>query len=135
MKEKILWLWQFPQNCLGWLYSKCAIHNDCYDGIRVYFAPCFYSGVSLGEYIILDPFFFGLELTQIIKHEYGHTKQSRMLGPLYLIVVGIPSIVRNIWSRLFHKSWSTSKREAWYYSGYPENWANKLGGVENETLS
>jgi len=27
------------------------------------------------------------------KHEFGHTWQSRLLGPFYLLVIGIPSII------------------------------------------
>lgn len=28
---------------------------------------------------------------QLLVHEYGHTIQSLMLGPLYLAIIGIPS--------------------------------------------
>jgi hypothetical protein len=52
-----------------------------------------------------------------------------ILGWLYLPLVGLPSIIGNIWDRLFHKKWSSDRREKWYYSRYPENWADKLGGV------
>ena len=33
----------------------------------------------------------------VLKHEYGHAVQSAILGPLYLLVVGVPSL---IWSNL-----------------------------------
>lgn len=56
------------------------------------------------------------------KHEYGHSKQSLYLGPLYLIVVGLPSIT---WAELY----KNFKREISYYDVYPENWADKLGEV------
>lgn len=141
MIKFLLWIWQLPQNCIGWLYSKCAVYTDCYDGIFVYYAPCFRAGVSLGEYIILDPVYFNA-LNEVIitenyfmktvKHEYGHTKQSKYLGWFYLILVGIPSVIRNIRYRInIHKEpGKISDLYNWYYSGYPEKWADKLGNVK-----
>ena len=32
----------------------------------------------------------------VIKHECGHSRQSDILGPLYLIVIGVPSVIHNI---------------------------------------
>ena len=77
------------------------------------------SGASLGRYIVLKP---SHSMTDI-KHEYGHVRQSRMLGPLYLIVVGIPSAINNLRSRRDATVYEN------YYNMYPENWADKLGGV------
>ena len=41
-----------------------------------------------------------------IKHEYGHTIQSKWLGWLYLLVIGLPSI---IWA-FIHSNFSTGKK-------------------------
>jgi hypothetical protein len=57
-----------------------------------------------------------------IKHEYGHTKQSHMLGPFYLIVIGAPSF---FWAWLGDKY--RQKHDVSYYDFYTESWANKLG--------
>ena len=43
-----------------------------------------------------------------------------MLGPLYLIVVGLPSLIHNIFC-------NCKKHNHDYYDVYPERWANKLG--------
>lgn len=130
----IKWIWQLPQNLLGFLLSRnytsthyCISNNDKWIG--VYFKPFFHSGISLGNYVILDYWYCGRASRQIIFHEYGHSRQSLILGWLYLPLVGLPSIIGNIWDRLFHKKWSSDRREKWYYSRYPENWADKLGGV------
>jgi hypothetical protein len=48
--------------------------------------------VSLGQYIFIFSD-YGKDEMRIIKHEYGHTRQSHILGPLYLLVVGVPSII------------------------------------------
>jgi len=65
-----------------------------------------------------------------VAHELGHTKQSRLLGPLYLPVVGLPSISRAAYA-LVHRE-VTGKQWTGYYEGYPENWADRLGGVCRE---
>lgn len=122
----VKYLWQLPQNLLGllcvWL-SKAKLDKDKSIYVAEYF---FNSGISLGNYIILQD---KLHDDATIAHEKGHQKQSLYLGWLYLIIVGIPSISRNIWDILTHKKWSYEKRIKWYYGGYPEKWADKLGGV------
>ena len=127
MKKVLLYLWQLPQNLVGWLltrWSKSNIVTVTKDGdeYTVYFYEKFFnSGISLGDYIILAR---KNRDYKTIRHEHGHQKQSRMLGPLYLIVIGLPSLLGNVYSRIFHKS------AKWYYKQPWEAWADKLGGVE-----
>ncbi len=86
----------------------------------------FSGGISLGRFIILNEKYSGNELS--IKHEYGHSIQSLYLGWFYLIIIGLPSIIRVIiWGLLKLKSLD-------YYKGYPENWANRLGFSKDEYL-
>ncbi len=61
-------------------------------------------------------------------HEYGHSIQSRWLRPLYLPVVGIPSELRVIYA--FAHKHLRGRRWGGYYDGFPENWADTLGGVD-----
>ena len=37
---------------------------------------------------------------RLLVHEYGHTIQSLILGPLYLIIMGIPSTIWGFWPSL-----------------------------------
>lgn len=124
IKEVLLYLWQLPQNLLGLLvifFSKAKKDNS----YNVYITNC-RIGVSLGKYIILNKHYS----YNIILHEQGHQKQSLYFGWLYLIIIGIPSsIFVNLWDRIFHKKWTYQERIKWYYSRYPERWADKLGGV------
>lgn len=55
-------------------------------------------------------------------HEYGHTIQSLIFGPLYLIVMGIPS---TLWGFLFGKK--RKERQIPYGVFFTEKWANHLG--------
>lgn len=81
--------------------------------------PCVMKGaITLGNYV-----FVGLnsEYRETVKHELGHTIQSKILGPLYLIIIGIPSITYCSLRRLF-----PSLRRKNYYNFYTERWANSL---------
>lgn len=98
------------------------------NGIVCYLIPNFFnSGVSLGDYIILDN--HGVVNSDTVYHEYGHSIQSRYLGPVYLIVIGLPSLIGNIWDRVAHTKWSIAQRVKWYYNQPWEKGADKLGGV------
>ena len=59
---------------------------------------------------------------KLIQHEYGHTGQSLILGPIWSLVIGLPSL---IWCGCFSKY--REKHNVSYYSFYTESWANKLG--------
>ncbi len=118
----ILVIWQLPQVVVGFfvrLFTRAQRWDEAsaeYD--RRIFKWKLMSGISLSTYYIIVR--QGAD-SNTIKHETGHTIQSLYLGPLYLIVIGIPSIV---WAGLIHKR--TNKSYYWFYT---ESWANKLGGV------
>ena len=59
-----------------------------------------------------------------LSHEYGHTVQSAILGPFYLLVIGLPSL---LWCNFppAAKRWKSGRKE--YESFYPEKWATRLG--------
>ena len=134
MKKVLLFIWQLPQNIIGGI---CSIKAERYlyyymkDGnlVTVYFKKWFRSGVSLGDTIIIDSVYYDITywaLYKCIEHEYGHQRQSKILGPLYLILIGIPSLLGNIVFRLF-------KIDSRHYYKLPwEAWADKLGGVKRE---
>lgn len=115
------YLYQLPQNLLGLLvifFSKAKEKNGIY-------YTTYRFGVSLGKYIIVYKYCNDTS----IQHEKGHQVQSKRLGWLYLIVIGLPSAIRNLYDRKFHKNWSYTRREIWYYSHFPEKQADKYGGV------
>lgn len=60
----------------------------------------------------------------LLVHEYGHTIQSLIFGPIYLIAVGVPSIA---WSFLPTYVKKREHEKISYFSAYPETWANHLG--------
>ena len=118
--EILLWIWQAPQNLLGLLFRFVyGQPNAIYRGVDVVVSSRFPGGISLGRTIVVKrPYWDNPDTWD---HEYGHTRQSLYLGPLYLLVIGIPSLLWAWWHR-------THKRVS-YYSFYTEKWADRLGGV------
>jgi len=60
----------------------------------------------------------------VLVHEYGHTIQSIILGPLFLFVIGIPSL---LWASLPYFNRLRVRKNLSYYWLYCEKWANVLG--------
>lgn len=118
------WVWQLPQNILGLGYYL-VILDDIIREFDSDISNCLIcikrsnGGVTLGKYVFVYNGYN--DLSGVVKHELGHVKQSRILGPLYLFVIGIPSI---IWAA-FHRDIAPNKD---YYDFYTEKWANKLAG-------
>lgn len=116
----LLYIWQLPQNLLGLAYlmlnSGCKpIFNQ--RRANFYILPESRSSVSLGMYVFISKYDSITEA--VYDHEYGHCIQSQILGPLYLIIIGIPS---GLHALLYNPAGN-------YYSFYTESWANKLGGI------
>ena len=120
----ILYLYWLPRAKTRYMYHGAIVTEWTTGG-----------GVSLGLFVFVSEkasryMLDGRELTEaesrtgLRVHEYGHCIQSLMLGPLYLIAVGVPSY---LWANL--PALRKMRRETGrsYYSVYPENWANTLG--------
>lgn len=117
-------LWQLPQYLLGRAY-KFFKYGDLTE-IGKYKDAIYYvvdgqrgSVTFCSDYIFLSK--LASKSSYIVRHEYGHTIQSKYLGWLYLIVIGLPSI---IWA-FIHSNFMRNKN---YHSFYTEKWADKLGG-------
>lgn len=118
MKKLFLYIWQWPQNILGLLFLLFIRGEEKHKlgDITFYYSKGFSGGISLGNYIIV-----GSKWEKTIRHEYGHCIQSMMLGWLYLIVVGLPSIL--------HAAICACRKHS-YHDFFTEKWADKLGNVK-----
>ena len=134
LKSSLIWLWQLPQNLCGIIYRSisednriCVIENNDSRsvGAKVYLQKA-NGGISLGKYIFINQDYIDEEI--VIKHECGHVKQSKILGPLYLLVIGIPSILHAWLNNYIGCCWKNGEYN--YYHFYTEKWANKLMGIE-----
>ena len=128
----LLYLWQLPQNLLGLLllriYGRVLPIDFRGDGWRdrlpssmIYFIEGFHGGISLGRYILMSGYY--ATASDVWYHERGHSIQSMILGPLYLIVIGLPSL---LWA-----AWWNEDRGMSYYWFYTERWADHLGGADH----
>lgn len=125
MKDFLKFIWQFPQNLIALIYREylngkgAILAIEYYKGIIIYYTKDTVGNVSLGDSIFIS----ATASSRIVKHEWGHTRQSLILGPLYLIVIGIPSV---IWASI-HKKIAPNTS---YFDFFTEKWADKLGGIE-----
>jgi len=118
--------WGIFQNIIGFIltikYRKGK--REYYHGSVITYHEESWGGISMGIFIVMngkrDPEW--IRSTRV--HEYGHTIQSLILGPFYMLIIGIPSF---IWCNA--KRFRTLRKEKGvsYFSFYPEKWANHLG--------
>jgi len=144
MKQELLYIWQLPQNFIGFIKSrfwrckkKAHLTNEQLmyikrieknQDVKIYVIcdDCSHttiSGSSMGKYICVR--LRDITFTHDIPHEYGHCIQSMWLGWFYLIVIGLPSVAGNIYCRIIN-DWSNYFKLPW------EKQADRLGGVVRE---
>lgn len=119
-----LFIWQLPQCIVALLMmpflgklTLVSYDNYCF----AFKATNMSGGISLGVFVFLSEYSSKSDTT-LAHEQVGHVKQSHYLGWLYLIVIGLPSIIwAGIYKYLGYKN---------YYSFYTEKWANKLAKLE-----
>lgn len=124
----LLGIWQLPQILTGLivllLVCNYEVYTNPYNHISVWKVN--HRGLFGTACFSCGPIIFVNNSTvdeEILKHETGHSKQSCILGVIFHLIISLPSICL-FWYRRIKK-----KDKKWYYSHFPENWANKLGGV------
>ena len=133
MKNFLAKIWELPQKLLAVIVKKLSGAQLIgeYNDAKIYRWK-WQGGLSLSTNIFIP---FGAIDTlgktkweeNYIKHEYGHTIQSKKLGLFYLIIIGLPSF---LWAWLGKKY--REQNDVSYYTFYTEKWADKLGGVNRE---
>lgn len=132
----IQWTWGILQNLLGLMIF--ILHRKdkrfWYHGAMVVIWKA-KSSLSLGMFVFVTdkPYFYQKvkdvgseqEISQrLLVHEYGHTVQSLILGPLYLLIMGIPS---TLWGLLPSCAKKRREKQISYFSFFTERLANYLG--------
>lgn len=129
MKGVLLYTWQLPQNLFGLLLIalyRPEREHVMDNGNRICYATRMKGGISLGKYSIVNVGHYRKDINESLKrdtvrHEaIGHARQSLYLGWLYLLVIGLPSIV---WAATY------KGEKKGYYKFFTERWADKLGNV------
>lgn len=140
MKTALYWMiqcaWGLPQTLLGLVILLLHRKDEhfLYHGALVTRWQG-RSSMSVGPFVFLtaDPFFadkFAGQYTRqelsdrLLVHEYGHTIQSLILGPAYLIVIGIGS---TLWGWLPSLDRMRREKQVSYFAFFTEQWANACG--------
>jgi len=119
------WTWGLGVNLIGLLvylilYPRCR--HGRFNNAYITYIPWNRGGLSLGLFIFMadernEKWTYNTRI-----HEYGHTIQCLLLGPLYWFVIGIPS---SVWCNFFEGY--RKRNNVSYYDLYCESWANKWG--------
>ena len=111
----LLCIWQLPQLLIGLLMLPFMRNRKLVADRHFNFcfrSPNMSGGISLGPIAYVSEY----SREETIAHETdGHTVQSKILGPLYLLVIGIESL---IWAWLYNPD------KHCYYDFYTEKNAN-----------
>lgn len=105
---------------VGSIFLGAEVKPDWGKGARVVLPPWLSPSPGSGSFgFSLGPTLIGSQRFTDWKHEYGHTWQSRVLGPLYLPVIALPSIISAATqSSVKHgKFWTETWADKW--SGWP----------------
>ena len=133
IKSALFYIWQFTygivQNLIGLImlavYKSQGAKSEWYhNALITYIEKENFGGVSLGMFIFVNAKIEGDRLHDIKIHEYGHTVQTMILGPLWLFVIGLPSI---IWCNLPVFVKMRKEKNVSYYWFYCEGWSNLCG--------
>lgn len=125
------WTWGFIQNFIGLMMRFYVLSKDKkkekasfkFFGAQVTEWNKGHGSMGMGMFIFLGHRGDERE-NEVLVHEYGHTWQSALLGPLYLFVIGIPSFTW-AWLPVFNKM--RKEKGVKYVDFYPEAWANAWG--------
>ena len=122
------WTWGLPQTLLGsifWIVYRNCPHSR-YHGAIVTDWPL-RGSLGVGMFLFIGQ---GSDRDQILIHEFGHSVQSLILGPLFLPIMGIPSF---LWANLPWARRLRREKHVSYYVFYPESNANWLGSLVTKT--
>ncbi|MCL2495370.1 MAG: hypothetical protein FWE98_06925 [Oscillospiraceae bacterium] len=124
------WTWALSQNLVGgiaYLLLRGKYRHERFHGAVVtYVDKKGFGGVSIGMFIFMSDGKNGGWAHDTRIHELGHCVQSILLGPLYWVVVGLPSFT---WCNLPPIVRWRKEKDVSYYALYCEGWANIWGAA------
>lgn len=118
------WTWGFIQTFAGALLTVFLLLKEP-KRQRVFFHGAYAvdwhlaGSMSLGAFLFLSSG-LGTLRDKVMVHEYGHSLQSLILGPFYLPVIGIPSL---LWTNLPAAKRKRSEKQIPITRFYTETWA------------
>ena len=126
--KAVLWIiwqatWCLPQNLAGLILLLLLRRERHFRFHGAIVTPWDHRGcTSLGAFIFIDR--HAVRDRPLLVHEYGHTVQTLILGPVWLLVIALPSV---IWCGLPALVKLRREKNISYYWLYCEGWANLCG--------
>lgn len=122
----LLYLWQLPQNLIGLVYLAF-----CFDRVKItkqggavfYATKHVRGGMTMGRYVFISPKNIARE--PVYDHEFGHVRQSKRWGWLWLPVFAIPSGLHCLFCRaanypfLYREVGKSARRNTQLQRGIP----------------
>ena len=139
MKNKILailyWVWSLAWNGLvtilgifvmlfALIFKKGKVHKNGYGLITVFGGN--WGGLNLGAFQFCGDYEGDPYYQEVRGHEFGHSLQGLIWGPLYLFIIFIPSVAR-YWYYTIKTSKGEKFPEGWYDSAWFEGQATRWG--------
>jgi len=132
MKKFLFYLveftWAILQNLVGGIayliLSRKHKHERFHNSFITYVEKKGFGGVSFGIFIFINPGKKEDWLHDSRIHEYGHTIQSLFLGPVWFLVIALPSV---IWCGMPALIKYREKQDVSYYWLFCEGWSNLWG--------
>lgn len=118
-------IWELPQNLIGILVKLVFIKYGKREVETIRQGTCeiqnwsMYSGISLGWW----QFTHKNADKNTASHEVAHSIESVVLGPLYLVLIGLPSIM---WAGII---WPYFMHDKSYYWFYTEFITDRIAGI------
>ncbi len=113
--------WGLPQTLVGLAVYLICRARGCK---RFFFGGAVCTEWRRNDGVSLGLFIFCPEGGGIHLHEYGHTFQSLLFGPLYLALVSLPSL---LWAGLPAFRRMRREKNVPYSRLYCEGWADRIG--------
>ncbi len=86
----------------------------------------YWGGISLGCISLCNETDNDSLYQSIRRHEFGHSIQNIILGPFFIFIVAIPSVIR-YWYYTLKSNKGYKFPSDWYYKIWFENTASKIG--------
>lgn len=121
--------WELLQSMIGHGYSQIRNAIGGMDRVDHFGGVTFstgekrhtWNGISIGNFININlrvringNFEEMLISAPLYRHEYGHTFQSQIWGPGYLLAIGLPSLISAATSRKIPGTLQTTHENRWY---------------------
>lgn len=124
------WTWGLPMTLIGLIvFIVCSLlgcRTYSYRNAICIVIPWNFGGMELGMFFVR-----GVLNINVCAHEYGHSIQNMWWGPLFPLVIAIPSAIR-YWYRRFYTMFiyqKNRKKLPPYDSIWFERQATKLGNL------